>query len=288
VLKSDIKILDHYRFCKKNNLETNLPDEIFEIVVGNKCEDVTPFINILEVCYNNILKNYKKIFAISTSVQEDVRKRSGIFSPIVYNGIEIEKYEQRCTYDFDKEKDVFNIILLSRLFPEQKGQHIAIQAIQILKKQDINIKLYFVGNGNSDELTRLKELVAECDVDTQVEFTGRVDRQWIKSNLKNYHLLIQPSLFEGFGLTVVEGFACGLPVIASDLDGPKEICELLNAGLLINPNDPVDLAEKIYRIYQSYISNTLGENGYILQEKNRITIFDIQTTAKLYLNYYVL
>ena len=234
------------------------------------------------------LKNYKTVFAISKAVQEDVKKRAGIFAPVVYNGIEVEQYKQRVTYEFNQEKDVFQTVLLSRLFPEQKGQHIAMQSIQILKKQDLKIKLYLIGGGEEAELIRLKALAVEYGIDNDVEFVGQVDREWIKNNLRNYHLLIQPSLYEGFGLTVIEGFACGLPVIASDLDGPKEICRLLNAGLLVHANDPADLAKKIGLIYQSYVLSALKDDNYILRNHSRLEIFDIQTTAKTYVDNYVL
>ena len=232
------------------------------------------------------LKNYHIVFAISTSVQEDIRKRAGIFAPIVYNGIEIDQYKRRAIYEFCKEKDTFKIVQLSRLFPEQKGQHIAMQSICILKEQNLNVKLYLVGGGNSDELIRLKELAIKYDIEDQIEFVGQVDRHWIKNNLKNYHLLIQPSLYEGFGITIIEAFACGLPVVASDLDGPKEICCLLNAGLLAKAGDPKDLAEKIFKVYQSYLSNTLEDNNYILENKNCMDIFDIHTTSKTYIDNY--
>jgi len=232
------------------------------------------------------LKKYNVIFAISTAVQKDLQKRTGIFSPIVYNGIEIEQYKQRISYTFNREKEVFTIVLLSRLFPEQKGQHIAIQSINMLKKQNLNIKLYLIGGGNPDEFIRLKALAAEYNIENQVEFFGQVDRNWIRNHLKDYHLLIQPSLYEGFGITIIEGFACGLPIVASDLDGPKEIIEILHSGLLVKPNNPVDLADKIYQVYQAYISNTLKDSNYILKDKNQLKIFDIQTTAKAYIDNY--
>ena len=236
----------------------------------------------------SFLRSYKVVFAISKAVRDDIEQRVGIFAPIVYNGIEIKQYRQRFLYEFNKDKEVFQIVLLSRLFPEQKGQHIAMQSIRILKKQDLNVKLYLIGGGEAAEFIRMKALAVEYGIDGDVEFVGQMDREWIKNNLRNYHVLIQPSLYEGFGLTVIEGFACGLPVVASDLDGPKEICQLLNAGLLVHANDPADLAEKIVLIYQSYVLNALKDDNYILSNHSQLEIFDIQTTAKTYLDNYVL
>ena len=229
------------------------------------------------------LKNYRTVFAISKAVQEDVEKQAGIFAPVVYNGIEIEQYKQRITYDFNKEKEVFQIALLSRLSSELKGQHIAMQAIRILKKQDLNVKLYLIGGGSPDELSHLKALSMEYETENEVEFVGLKDREWIKNNLKNYHLLIQPSLYEGFGLTIIEGFACGLPVVASDLDGPKEILETLHSGLLIKPDDPIDLADKISQVILAYRNKAIDKKYVSTDDLYR---FDIRTTVKNYLQLY--
>jgi glycosyltransferase involved in cell wall biosynthesis len=114
---------------------------------------------------------------------------------------------------------------------------------------------------------------------------GQKGRDWIKNHLQDYHLLIQPSLFEGFGLTVIEGFACGLPVIVSNLDGPKEIVECLNAGLLVEPNNAQDLSEKIFEVYRA--CNNLSKTNYLIRDKNQLKIFDVRTTTQTYLENYL-
>ena len=53
---------------------------------------------------------------------------------------------------------------------------------------------------------------------------------------------------ENFGLTLVEASACGLPVVASPTGGPKEILEQCNNGLLVNVDDPVEIADALKRI----------------------------------------
>jgi len=229
------------------------------------------------------IKRYSRVFAISIAVQQNIKKLTGVNAQVVHNGIEIDRYKRRLSYDFDPEKDEFKIIQISRLFPNQKGQHIAIQAMRLLREQnpDINFKLYFVGGG--DGLTDLEELAVKHSVRDLIIFEGTVDRTWIKNNLQNFHLLIQPSLVEGFGLTIVEGFACGLPVIASSLDGPEEIIKTLHAGLLVKPNDPVDLAEKINGLIHAYINRMIDKKYVSPDELYR---FDIRTTVKNYLQLY--
>jgi len=229
------------------------------------------------------IKQYSKVFAISVAVQQNIKKLSGMNAQVVLNGIEIAQYKRRVKYDFDPKKDEFKIIQISRLTPKQKGQHIAIRAIRLLKEQNpgLNFKLYFVGSGEG--LMELEELAVQYAVRDQIVFEGTIDRNQIKNNLQNYHLLIQPSLVEGFGLTVVEGFACGLPVVASDLDGPKEIIETLHSGLLVKPDDPADLAEKIKQIILLYVNKEINKQIVRTEELSR---FDVQTTARNYIQSY--
>jgi len=231
------------------------------------------------------LKNYRQVFAISAAVGEDIRKRSGINAKIIYNGIALNEYQSRNNYDFNPDLEVFKIIQVSRL-SQRKGQYIAIESLRLFKKlyPNIQLELHFAGDG--DALPELQALANLYNLKDRITFLGQVDRQWVKTRLQDYHVLIQPTLFEGFGLTIIEGFACGLPVIASDLDGPKEIIEILHSGLLVKPKTPADLAEKIYRVYQAYVSNSLKMSNYILKDKNQLNMFDIQTTAKAYMENY--
>jgi len=232
------------------------------------------------------LKYYHKVFAISMAVQQQIKQRTGINAELIYNGIETTQYRTKTHYNFNPQTDELKIIQITRLCSKIKGQDIAIQAIARLKEiqPDKQFRLTFVGDGES--LEELKDLVVENKVEDNVVFLGQKSRSWIKENLYKFDLLIQPSLYEGFGLTIIEGFACGLSVIVSDLDGPKEIIETLHSGLLVKPNNPVDLADKIYQVYQAYISNSLKNSNYILKDKNQLKIFDIQTTAKAYMDNY--
>jgi glycosyltransferase involved in cell wall biosynthesis len=57
---------------------------------------------------------------------------------------------------------------------------------------------------------------------------------------------VQPSLYEGFGLTVLEAMACGVPVVASNTSSLPEVVG--GAGLLVDPNDPHDIASAVGRL----------------------------------------
>ena len=229
------------------------------------------------------LKFYRQIFTVSQAVKEDVKKRANVNTQLVYNGIEIDEYKQRTDY---MHKQLFKIVQISRLDIKHKGQHIAIQAVAYLteKYPEVNFTLSFIGDGEDKD--KMKDLAVENKIENRIIFLGQKSRSWIKNHLRDFDVLIQPSLHEGFGLTIIEGFAAGLPVIASNLEGPKEILDFLNAGLTVEAGNPNDLAEKIRQVYDGFASGALLNTNYIVKDKKQLSEFAVQTTAFHYLEHY--
>jgi len=229
------------------------------------------------------LKYYKQIFAVSEAVKKDVKKRANVDAQLVYNGIAIDEYEQRTDYI---PQQLLKIVQISRLNLKQKGQHVAIQAIAYLEEKypGVNFTLSFIGDGEDKD--KLKALAVEKGIETKVVFLGQKSRLWIKKHLQDFDVLIQPSLYEGFGLTIIEGLAVGLPVIASNLEGPKEILDFLNVGLAVETGNPNDLAEKIRQVHDDYVSGNLLNTNYLIRDKKQLAAFDIQTTISRYAKFY--
>ncbi len=229
----------------------------------------------------NFLK-YKKIFSISNSVQDDVFTRTGIKPIKVYNGIRFEDVEIN---DDNGNFEKFKIVQVGRLDHEKKGQHILIKAIGILIniKGITNLQLDFIGDGES--LKYLKKLAKELNLEEHLNFLGNKSREFIYKNLKNYHLLVQPSLFEGFGLTVVEGIAAKIPVLVADIDGPMELIQAGNYGYFFKSGEIEDCAKIILYLKKEYNSSQIVnriESAYSYAKIN----FNINKTAEEYLTHY--
>lgn len=224
-------------------------------------------------------KYYKTIFAISNAVKFDIEKRSEIRPVLIYNGINIVGVMQKKDYAFD----IFRIIQVSRLDHKKKGQHILLKALKILVN-DYKIKyIYvdFIGSGNS--LSYLKDLVLEYKLKKHVNFKGSCDREFIYNYLKDYNLLVQPSILEGFGLAITEAMAAKVPVLVSDLDGPKEILRNGKLGGLFTVGDSNDLAQKIISIYKNYSDAVkLTDKASKYCQMN----FSIKNTTVNYINKY--
>lgn len=200
------------------------------------------------------LKNYevildkimcKKIVAISDKVKSEIVSR-GIKSEKVeriYNSINFKGFPK-------SERKLYkeNIVIgnVARIMPEKKGQDILIRAINELKMTYPNIQCNFAGapaNNNNNYLENLKALVSELELQDNINFLGNV--MDISKFLDEVDIYVMPSRYEGFGISLIEAMAKGIPCIASDIDGPKEIIKNNEYGLLFKNEDYLDLVDKI-------------------------------------------
>ncbi|MCL4458725.1 MAG: glycosyltransferase family 4 protein [Chloroflexi bacterium] len=88
--------------------------------------------------------------------------------------------------------------------------------------------------------------VKDLDLEARVCFTGYVADDDLPSLFSAATLFVLPSLYEGFGLPAVEAMACGTPVVASNASSLPEV--IGEAGILIDPHDPLALAEAMARV----------------------------------------
>ncbi len=86
-------------------------------------------------------------------------------------------------------------------------------------------------------------MAADLGVSNRVKFYQ--DRLDVEVFYDEANLFVLPSRYEGFGLALVEAMASGLPVIASDIDGLREIIADGETGFLVPPDDAAALARKI-------------------------------------------
>src|SRR5205807_2637121 len=118
-----------------------------------------------------------------------------------------------------------------------KGVDTLIKAVRAMPSMSIELHLYGVTQGASDERywMLLRSLAAS---DSRITFIPSVPHDEVISLLRNYHVLAVPSRgLETGPLVVLESFAAGTPVIGSKLDGIAEWVRHQDNGLLVEPED---------------------------------------------------
>ncbi|MFM7857478.1 MAG: glycosyltransferase, partial [Flammeovirgaceae bacterium] len=76
--------------------------------------------------------------------------------------------------------------------------------------------------------------------------------------------LVLPSIFEGFGIVIIEAFRASLPVIATNIEGPNELINDSENGLLFSPGDFTGLADQITKLFSSpLLRSEIGKSGNI-------------------------
>jgi len=277
-----------YPICKLNFLLVKLSSDVLHCHNHNIIPLLLPSfkkkacLTVHDVGITSMYFNqYSKLFAVSKIVSDDIYNRSGFRAVLIYNGICTEKVSKKVACS---NSDVFNVVIVSRLYHLKKGQHLAIESLRILKEKGIgNIKLYLIGAGSSEQY--LKELVAKYGLTEDVILLGLKDRDYVYAHLIDYDLLLQPSIFEGFGLTVAEGMAAKVPVLVSDIDGPREIIEYGKYGFHFQAGNPESLADQLCMRMNQYASTDqkqIVESAY----QHVISNFNIKITAATYIQNY--
>lgn len=219
-----------------------------------------------------------RVFSISQSVHNELLTKYRVNSEIINNGIVTSNFRQRKNTDRHK---IFNIIQVSRLSHRKKGQDLLINAVASLIKKGVKVQVSFVGDG--DSLNYLKQLVVSLKVEKYVEFLGKRTQGYIERNLCEYDLFVQPSRYEGFGLTVAEAMAAGLPVLVSSGQGPEEITCGDKFGWIFENDDLDDLIEKIEFIFNHFDEAIIKSK---LAREFVVNKYDVLKTVKKYLANY--
>ena len=142
--------------------------------------------------------------------------------------------------------------------------------------QEGNLKLVVAG-GKGRLWRKTFKRIKKSPVSEDIILAGAVDDRKLADLYSQAKVFILPSLYEGFGLPILEAFSCGAPVIASNNSSLKEIVG--ESGLLINPNNPKEIAEAIKKIIRNDdLRNSLVEKG-----KERLKDFDWEKSAREHL-----
>ncbi len=177
---------------------------------------------------------------ISPSTRDDLVARGLDAERIrtVYCGLEHEKFELA---DPPPRSATPLVVCWSRL-RRYKSTDVAVRAFGRIHKELPDARLLIMGRGPDEG--RLREFVDRLGLGAVVDFRGFMPREELVGNLHRAHVFLNPSPKEGWGLTVVEANACGLPVVASDRPGLRDSVRDGETGDLVPYGDDEAFARK--------------------------------------------
>jgi phosphatidylinositol alpha-1,6-mannosyltransferase len=173
------------------------------------------------------LESFDAVWALTLSAYRFERYRVSAYEPLVKvlpNWININQFkpatadvkrEMRARWGLPEEKLV--VLWLSRLVPK-KGAHAILESWPKIKREVPNALLWIVGGGDQKYEGYLKKIVNNLGVADSVRIQGAVAPDQTVFCYQASDLYVFPTLFsgEGFGLSLLEAMACGLPCVASD------------------------------------------------------------------------
>jgi len=210
-----------------------------------------------------------KIICVSDTVKKYFIKAGG--NPkkavVIYNGVDTERFNPDISAESAKKQLGLSggkiVSMIGRL-ESWKGQRIFIKAAEIISEKRDDVVFLIVGGpffGFAEYEKELKATVEQLGLKNKVLFLGfRADPKQIYAGSDVIvHCSTKP---EPFGRDIIEALACGKPVISTDLGAPGEIIEDKKDGILIKPNNPKLLANKILELIDNpRMAKILGANA---------------------------
>lgn len=203
---------------------------------------------------SNALKNVEKIIAVSETTAQDVRE---IFKvnlkkiKVIYNGIDKRFFVSPSPSQIKKLKDKYkirkNYILYLGPLEPRKNLTRLIQGFNELKRRYLKQKFCLVLAGKSGWLAKeIRYIATESEYADDIIFTGYIEPDDLTSIFGGAKLFVFPSIYEGFGMPVVEAMACRVPVVCSDTPALKEVAG--PAAVLVNPYNIAGLVEAMGKV----------------------------------------
>ncbi|MEY2832894.1 MAG: hypothetical protein RLZZ574_2153 [Cyanobacteriota bacterium] len=192
-----------------------------------------------------------RTIAVSSNTAKDVAQWLNITPTkiaVVPNGVDrvFDLIDKKTVADWKQQytKSPDEICLLHVGSNQQrKNIETVLKVIKAIADQDIPVRLWKVGG---DLYPEQEQYIAANNLGEHITLVSNPESQALINFYNAADVLVAPSLYEGFGLTVLEAMACGTPTITSNVSSIPEVAG--DAAVLVDPTDVVAITEAVLRI----------------------------------------
>lgn len=207
---------------------------LFRLSIRNALNISRSIITVSEASKNDIIKKFKKC----TNINVVYNGVDEVFTEFVYS----EKENLLIKEKYNISEDY--ILSLGTLEPRKNFKLLLDTFVELKKENLIKNKMVIVGRKGWKFDNLLKDIDDEILKD--IIFTDFVDTNELPYIYANARLFVFPSLYEGFGIPIVEASSMNCLVLSSDIEASKEV--LKDIGIFFKSNDKMDLKKKIIEV----------------------------------------
>lgn len=191
-------------------------------------------------------KDADALVAVSNGLRNVALQTQPVAIEVIANAVDLAEFTPLLSWEREKARrgdDRVILLFVGRLIKFKNVQTL-LEAVAIVKDlTDASFVLRIIGDGV--DRPNLEEQAGELGLGSYVEFHGWVDRSNILPYYQTADVFTTASIWEGMPNTVLEAMACGLPIIASDVQGCDELVHQGKNGYLVPLQDAPKMAEAI-------------------------------------------
>ncbi|MGG3709338.1 glycosyltransferase [Heyndrickxia coagulans] len=232
--------------------------------------------NSIAIAISNAVRDY------TIKYEKGIDEKKIVVLPNAININKILDYSNECKAGDEniyKYKD-FVIVNIGRLV-KQKGQINLLSAMnKIVNEAKIkDIKCLVIGEG--EERKNLENYIKDHQLNNNVFLLGLQKNPY--KYLRDANLFVIPSLWEGFGIVVLEAFALGIPVLGSNVEGISELIDHKKNGVLLNNNN----VDTLYKEILNYYYHKYPVESFSAKAKIKVQQYSIENYVAKLLKIYI-
>ncbi|WP_275829373.1 glycosyltransferase [Roseisolibacter sp. H3M3-2] len=192
--------------------------------------DGSPRPEVVEAC-----RDAARVVAVSAALATDIRRLTGVEALVVPNGVDGAHFHP----SDDRARAAGPVFVGAGFLVPQKGFDDLLRAFHVVAAAEPAACLRIVGDG--PERGTLARLAAELGIADRVEWLGQLPRDEVARAFRAADVFVLSSRHESLGMVVIEALASGLPVVATDCGGPRDLVSA-DTGRLVPVGAPAALA----------------------------------------------
>ncbi|QJQ94008.1 MULTISPECIES: glycosyltransferase family 4 protein [Halomonadaceae] len=201
---------------------------------------------------------------------------------VISNGIDIDIYAPRNSDNRSFRKDNVLVIGMAARFTKLKRQDILVLALEYLNKNysTIHWKISLAGAGA--ELENIKKIATNSPYKNDIKFEGYLEESQLIDWLHQLDLYAHASEGETLSTSMLQAMSCGLPLVASNVDGVSNLLAYYHEPSLLSINDPVEFAKTIADLVND------RDKFYLVAKMSRSIVIDRFSKEEMFNKYHQL